>query len=942
MKLLKTILPIVLCLLSACVKEIPTQLNIGPDNDAPIVVSTTNPLIDENSVSLGTFNLWADNIGTDEYAWSNRAPVLAQSIVLQDWDIFGAQEASGKIRSELPELIKRYGGRAYKWYTETDGLGLGNCIIYDPERLELKQTVRFWLSETPETRSKGWDEGYYRFAVAAVVHDKRTGKDFFFMTTHGPLKDYSNESSPGYANEAASELIIKMEKKYNPDGLPSIFCGDLNTLEYSQSSINYRTWWADAWQTCDGRYRYGPLTTLNGHNPNRSMNRIDKHIDYIYYRNNAALLSYRCDATMFNNIYPSDHFPITCVFNMGDPVEQEEAEPVLSLQGTGTEGNPWKISTAEEWNSVAKDMQSPSPQSYFNNQYYELTADIDFAGTKPEGMGLFSGVLDGAGHCLKGINLSAPSASYGLISANSGTVRDLSVEGSFSTAYNTLGGIVGVNEGLVDGCTFKGDISGLAEAAVIGGIAGKNTGVIINCGNLGGRIVATTATKSENMGGICGWASGTGAVLNCYSFITSIASSNNNIGGVVGLAGTDGIVINCYSTISSITSGDSYGSVVGYSKVGNLVNLYGNTVCPSKTEGAAVGHDKKAGTWYPQTAQTVLAPDAMKGGVSVAVPSSGEVCSDFLAALNKSAALIQEQLSAARKDKVTVREWAYGADGYPVLLATPLGGAPAVKRRVAVIGDSISTFDGYIVSGYRAYYPTSSVADVSSVDKTYWHKFIYGKMTDAELCRNLSWSGSLVTRIADDTYKSTHWYTKYFYARAAADGFGNADVLIVNGGTNDYTYQGGTITTESDNSLAPGYKITGTAVPSDSEFAAWFASADAATSLTTVAALPDDSFVQAYIKLLQLAKISCKPGLKMILCIGDALNETCEKSIQKIAVHYGAAVVDFYDINGNYKNPLNSSYNPIPKGSSCHPNAAGMTFMANYMWEKTSSFLSQP
>ena len=57
-------------------------------------------------------------------------------------------------------------------------------------------------------------------------------------------------------------------------------------------------------------------------------------------------------------------------------------------------------------------------------------------------------------------------------------------------------------------------------------------------------------------------------------------------------------------------------------------------------------------------------------------------------------------------------------------------------KRLAIIGDSISTFSGTMPSGYAVYYPSGNV---NSVDKLWWHI----------ICTNLgmnytntAWSGS--------------------------------------------------------------------------------------------------------------------------------------------------------------------------------------------------------
>ena len=60
-------------------------------------------------------------------------------------------------------------------------------------------------------------------------------------------------------------------------------------------------------------------------------------------------------------------------------------------------------------------------------------------------------------------------------------------------------------------------------------------------------------------------------------------------------------------------------------------------------------------------------------------------------------------------------------------------------KKVSIIGDSISTYDGYIPSGYKTAYP---MGDVNSVEKTWWWKLL--KLSGMELLVNASWSGSVV------------------------------------------------------------------------------------------------------------------------------------------------------------------------------------------------------
>jgi len=509
----------------------------------------------------------------------------------------------------------------------------------------------------------------------------------------------------------------------------------------------------------------------------------------------------------------------------------------------------------------------------------------------------------------------------------SGCTNSGYVHGGNATKVNSTscfaGGIVAY---LADGassisnCTNSGNIynqqftntDNSTVAAYTGGIAGYVKSLPIS------RIAiseceVTTSTLNEARGfsgGIVGYAE-LADIDHCNSSANASASTAWYIGGIAGWL-VDSTVSDCAMTGTTISSAQMHmgGGIVAIldtgssledctSAVNSIRAVLTNTDTPGFVQGGAIAGSSKSGSYIS----------------GCTYPASGSI-------------------EHGNKNGTTIDTWQICGDSN----FTPDTPPVVAKTKVSIIGDSISTFEGYIVPGYRKYYPG---AGVDTVDQTYWYKFIYEYMPNAEFCKNLAWSGSLVHRITDASYSSTHWYAHYFYARAAADGFGDADVLIVNGGTNDYGYQGGTITPESSHSLAPGYQITGSSVPTDSEFNGWFATADAATTTSAVDALADDSFIQAYIKLLQLAKVTCRSGLKLILCIGDGVNETVEQSIIKIAAHYGAAVVDFYALNGNYKNPVDPSYNPIPKGSGVHPNAAGMAFMAEYMWDQTEDYLTE-
>lgn len=108
--------------------------------------------------------------------------------------------------------------------------------------------------------------------------------------------------------------------------------------------------------------------------------------------------------------------------------------------------------------------------------------------------------------------------------------------------------------------------------------------------------------------------------------------------------------------------------------------------------------------------------------------------------------------------------------------------------RLFLLGDSYSTFTGYIPEGYAVYYRPEGrpETDVTAVEQTWWHHLL--RETDAELVRNCSWSGSTICHTG---YDGEDCCKKSFIARfdrLAAEGFfadHPVDTVLIFGGTND-------------------------------------------------------------------------------------------------------------------------------------------------------------
>lgn len=111
-----------------------------------------------------------------------------------------------------------------------------------------------------------------------------------------------------------------------------------------------------------------------------------------------------------------------------------------------------------------------------------------------------------------------------------------------------------------------------------------------------------------------------------------------------------------------------------------------------------------------------------------------------------------------------------------------MAGCAEVAPSVSILGDSYSTFEGYVEPSTNEmwYYEPlrDERTDVRSVTQTWWHKFI--KENGYKLCVNNSYSGST---ICNRGYDGADFTDRSFLTRCK--NLGNPDIIFVFGGTND-------------------------------------------------------------------------------------------------------------------------------------------------------------
>lgn len=219
--------------------------------------------------------------------------------------------------------------------------------------------------------------------------------------------------------------------------------------------------------------------------------------------------------------------------------------------------------------------------SYSLGRTVSLTKDLDLTGLDFEGIAYFNGTFEGNGHTIRGISLTPKGSDFGFFRyiGESGEVKDLKLTGSItpSGTQENIGGLVGVNYGTVRNCSFEGSVSGQNS---VGAIAGRNSGCgqLISCAS-NALVLATNYTggivgTNEGLVDGCRSQSGVnieeleptldldGVDLGSFNLTQNIVN-RNDMGGIAGIS--SGVIIDCdnQGTVGFAHTGYNVGGIAG-------------------------------------------------------------------------------------------------------------------------------------------------------------------------------------------------------------------------------------------------------------------------------------------------------------------------------------------------------------------------------------------
>ena len=251
------------------------------------------------TITVMSFNVRTLNLSSDKDPNDNidlRTPLMLKHIADANPDVIGMQEYlfahEGAFKEEL---VKTYGFVG----ESRDGSFIGemSAIFYKLDRFELVDSFTYWISETPEELSLGWDANIFRVCTVAILRDKLNDKIIRFGNVH-------LDHIAKVASEEGTKLVIDraVASEY-----PAIQVGDFN-YDITTSKYQYCIDKMD-----DTRLLAPNAVTTSSYNAwdNRKINDGGNPIDHIFVSKDLFdVYSYEVLSYKVDGLFSSDHFPV--------------------------------------------------------------------------------------------------------------------------------------------------------------------------------------------------------------------------------------------------------------------------------------------------------------------------------------------------------------------------------------------------------------------------------------------------------------------------------------------------------------------------------------------------------------------------------------------------------------------------------------------------------
>lgn len=265
-----------------------------------LLISFNSCSIPSDKLNIMSYNIRLDVESDGVNQWDNRKEGLVSLIKDEKPDVLGIQEG-------LPHQIKYLSNQLDEYSMIGQGRDGGNngeysAIYYKNKKLTALTFETFWLSETPNIPSIGWDAALNRIATVGVFRVISSKKKLVVYNSHF---DHIGIQ----AREKSANLILNHIKDNNFNKNAIIVMGDLNA-EPGDAPIELLA--ANLEDSFNFFPTEKPFGTFSGFDLN---SKLLNRIDYIFTKNIEVLDYKHIQKKLPNKLWPSDHLPIFISIN---------------------------------------------------------------------------------------------------------------------------------------------------------------------------------------------------------------------------------------------------------------------------------------------------------------------------------------------------------------------------------------------------------------------------------------------------------------------------------------------------------------------------------------------------------------------------------------------------------------------------------------------------
>ncbi|MFI3314573.1 MAG: endonuclease/exonuclease/phosphatase family protein [Rikenellaceae bacterium] len=251
---------------------------------------------DNDKISVVSFNMRLATDADGDNAWEFRIMGVDQFLKDAAPDLLGVQEALPNQVKFLDDVMVNH-TREGVGREDGEYEGEFSAIYYNTKRFVRLDGGTFWLSETPDKVSYGWDAACKRIVTWVKLHDKKSNVDLYYLNTH--LDHVGVE-----ARRNSSKMILDKIASFEDDARV-IVTGDFNATQNEEPI----TILLQSGQLLDSRSVASVVIGEDNtfHNFGKSNTGI---IDYIFVTPNIGVATNEIITSRYGGKYLSDHNPV--------------------------------------------------------------------------------------------------------------------------------------------------------------------------------------------------------------------------------------------------------------------------------------------------------------------------------------------------------------------------------------------------------------------------------------------------------------------------------------------------------------------------------------------------------------------------------------------------------------------------------------------------------